>query len=64
MPELESEIIIAGFAAIAAWIAAVFAYGSYRVSKRALELAELQNDSLKTNISAYLADSFRAYSSK
>ncbi|WP_041366649.1 hypothetical protein [Methylophaga frappieri] len=63
MPVFEPEIIIAGFAAVAAWIAALFAFRSYRVSKRALELAELQNDSLRSNISAYLADSFRAYNS-
>lgn len=34
------------------------------MSKRALELAELQNDSLKTNIAAYLADSFRSYNAE
>lgn len=63
MPVFDSEIVIAGFAAIAAWLAALFAYRSYRVSKRALELAEQQNNSLKTNIAAYLADSFRSYNS-
>lgn len=60
---VELESIIASLAAIAAWVAALFAYNSYRVSKRALELAESQNDASKTNISAYLADSFRAYDS-
>ena len=61
VPIFESELVIAGIAAAAAWVAAMFAYRSYRVSKRALELAESQNEALKTNISAYLSDSFRAY---
>lgn len=64
MPDFDSEIVIAGFAAVAAWMAALFAYRSYLVSMRALELAEQQNKSLKTNISAYLADSFRSYDSE
>lgn len=64
MQVFDSEIIVAGFSAIAAWMAALFAYRSYRVSKRALELAEQKNDSLKTNIAAYLADSFRSYNSE
>lgn len=64
MPAFELELLIAGFVAIAAWLAALFAYRSYRVSMRALELAEQQNDSLKTNITAYLADSFRSYNSE
>ena len=59
----EPEITIVGLAAIAAWIAALFAYKSYQVSKQALELKEIQIDSLGSNISAYLADSFRAYDS-
>ncbi len=57
----QSDIIIAGLAALAAWVAAAFSYKSYRVSKRALDLSESQNEALKTNIVAYLADSFRAY---
>lgn len=61
---LDSEVLIAGFAAIAAWLAALFAYMSYCVSRRALELAEQQNNSFKTNITAYLADSFRSYDSE
>lgn len=58
---LEYESMITGLAAIAAWLAALFAYRSYQISKRALELAESESDAKKSNIAAYLADSFRIY---
>ncbi len=58
---VESNLIIACIAAVAAWIAAIFAYRSYIVSKRALELAESENYAKKSNIAAYLADSFKVY---
>lgn len=59
-----SELIISGFAAIAAWFAALFAYRSYLVTRRSLLVVEQQNASLKTNIIAYLADSFRSFDPK
>jgi hypothetical protein len=58
---LEYESMITGLAAIAAWLAALFAYRSYKISKRALELSESESAAKKTSIAAYLADSFRIY---
>lgn len=60
---IESNLIVAGLAAIAAWIAALFSYKSYGVSQKALALAEVEQNSKKTNITAYLADSFKVYNS-
>lgn len=62
--EINNELLIACLAAIAAWFAALFAYWSYRVSRHALDLAELQHEATKTNFTAYLADSFRANNRK
>lgn len=61
---LDYESIIVGLSAIAAWVAALFAYRSYKVSMRALELAESESNDKKTNIAVYLADSFRIYDKK
>lgn len=58
---VDENTLIAASAAIAAWIAALFAYRSHRVSMRALDLSELESLAKKTNLSAYLADSFRVY---
>ena len=55
------QMVIVSLASIAAWIAALFAYWSYRVSKKALELSESENNAKKTNIAAYLANAFRIY---
>lgn len=60
----EFESILTGLAAIAAWVAALVAYRSYRVSKKALELSELESNAKKSNIAVYLADSFRIYDRK
>lgn len=51
--------LISGLSAIAAWLAALFAYWSYRASKRTLALAEKERAAKDSNITAYLADSFR-----
>lgn len=62
--EIDSNSLVAGSAAIAAWLATLFAYRSYLVSKKALLLAESENDARKSNITAYLADSFKVYDHK
>lgn len=58
---LDTNTIITALAAIAAWIAALFAYRSHNVSLRALELSELESHAKKSNLSGYLADAFRVY---
>jgi len=62
--EIDSNTLVAGSAAIAAWLATLFSYRSYIVSKKALLLAESENDARKSNITAYLADSFKVYGHK
>lgn len=56
--KIEPQSIVAGLAAIAAWIAALFTYKTYSVSKRSLKLVELERTENETNIGAYLIDSF------
>jgi hypothetical protein len=62
--EIDSNSLVAGSAAIAAWFATLFSYRSYIVSKKALLLAESENDARKSNITAYRADSFKIYDYK
>jgi len=61
---IEPQTIVAGLAAIAAWVAALFAYKTYCVSKKSLELVELERVEGLTNIGAYLVDSFINYDIK
>lgn len=63
LPDLiiEPQSIIAGFAAIAAWVAALFAYKMYSIAQKTLELAEIEKNEKKSHITAYLADSFSLY---
>ena len=58
---IEPQSIVAGLAAIAAWLAALFAYKTYCVSKRSLDLVELERAEGETDIGAYLVDSFVNY---
>ncbi len=58
---IDTNTVITALAAIAAWVAALFSYRSHKVSIRALELSELENTAKSSNLSAYLADSFRVY---
>jgi hypothetical protein len=60
---IDSNLLVTGSAAIAAWVAALFSYKSYGISQKALALAEIEQNSKKTKITAYLADSFKVYSS-
>jgi hypothetical protein len=57
--KFDPELLVAVLAVSAAWVAALFAYRSFKVTKRALELAESESAAKKSNITAYLADSFR-----
>ncbi len=58
---IDSNLLVTGSAAIAAWVAALFSYKSYGISQKALALAEIEQNSKKTKITAYLADSFKVY---
>ena len=58
---IEPQSIVAGLAAIAAWLAALFAYKTYSVSKKAPELTETERNDRKSNITAYISDSFVLY---
>lgn len=58
---VESNSIFAGLSAVAGLLAALFAYRSYKLSKKALAIAESESDAKKANITVYLADSFRVY---
>lgn len=61
---IEPQSIVAGLAAIAAWLAALFAYKTYCISKKSLELVQLERTEGETNICAYLVDSFVKYDDK
>lgn len=61
---IDYGLVVAGLAAIAAWVAAAFSYRSYEISRKALLLAESEFNSKKSNIDAYVADSFRVYDTK
>ncbi len=61
---IEPQSIVAGLAAIAAWLAALFAYKTYCISKKSLDLVQLERTEGETNICAYLVDSFVKYDDK
>lgn len=64
MLDIISDRIIACGAAVAAFMSALYAYNSNRISQKALDIASAEHELKKDNLEFYLVDSFKIRTKK
>ena len=62
--DIISDRIIACGAAVAAFLSALYAYNSNRISQKALDIASTEHELKKDNLEFYLVDSFKIRTKK